>query len=382
MLVRLEVANQKANINKVVLKADTVIGRSTDCNLRIASNEVSRRHCRVIVTDDGVSVQDLGSSNGTFVNGQKIEQGKQAPLAPDSELSLGAVKFVVRYDLPTGTGDPGSTVEIPFDPAMLAAAEEEDSTQPIPENPVVETVPEESALRVKSEFPDGQQVEESESADTVQVEPKPEVVSPKRKKRVANPDETISDFAVNTEPIPEFTHPEPASGNNDTINLANFQEPEPETLIDEIQVDDVGEQTNEFEQIGDDRANEVEEPISEETTPKPSKLKSLFGLFKRKRPVEEPTAEADMAEVDEPEPSEEHFETINMSATEETVNEAISEETVGFDDSAEPTDDEPVEAESVDEDDVSNFLSGMDEAPEDEAASDDDALGDFLNHLS
>ena len=73
MIVRLLVSNDKANVKKVVLRSDTVIGRSSDCNLRIASKEVSRKHCSILLSDRVVRVRDLGSANGTFLNGSQIE---------------------------------------------------------------------------------------------------------------------------------------------------------------------------------------------------------------------------------------------------------------------------------------------------------------------
>lgn len=50
-----------------------VIGRSRDgCDLVIDDQGVSRRHAEIVVTDSGVFIRDLGSSNGTLVNGQKV----------------------------------------------------------------------------------------------------------------------------------------------------------------------------------------------------------------------------------------------------------------------------------------------------------------------
>ena len=49
-----------------------VIGRAADCDLRIDSPIVSRRHCELIVEDDKVRVHDLESSNGTYVNKQPV----------------------------------------------------------------------------------------------------------------------------------------------------------------------------------------------------------------------------------------------------------------------------------------------------------------------
>jgi ABC-type multidrug transport system ATPase subunit/pSer/pThr/pTyr-binding forkhead associated (FHA) protein len=54
-----------------------VIGRSPDCDLVMTEAEVSSRHCRLSLTSDGYLLEDLGSSNGTFVNGTRIS----APVA-------------------------------------------------------------------------------------------------------------------------------------------------------------------------------------------------------------------------------------------------------------------------------------------------------------
>jgi pSer/pThr/pTyr-binding forkhead associated (FHA) protein len=119
MNVRLEVSHNNANVKRVVLRSDTLIGRGPECNLRIASTDVSRRHCQIIVTDDAVLVRDLGSSNGTFIDGVQIDAGTDVAVAPGSQLSVGGVKFVMHFDPPALTaGDPDadagdSTVNLP-----------------------------------------------------------------------------------------------------------------------------------------------------------------------------------------------------------------------------------------------------------------------------
>src|SRR5262245_42516815 len=56
-----------------------VLGRSRMCNLRLPGDAtVSRQHCLVEMDADGAWVQDLGSLNGTFVNGEKIGQREAA----------------------------------------------------------------------------------------------------------------------------------------------------------------------------------------------------------------------------------------------------------------------------------------------------------------
>ncbi|MCA3006495.1 MAG: FHA domain-containing protein [Phycisphaerales bacterium] len=73
----------------------TVIGRDEHARLRIPLPSVSRRHCELKHDGDEVTVTDLGSANGTFVNGQKA---KTAELSPGDLLAVGPVVFVVRID--------------------------------------------------------------------------------------------------------------------------------------------------------------------------------------------------------------------------------------------------------------------------------------------
>ncbi|HEY2250969.1 MAG TPA: PAS domain S-box protein, partial [Planctomycetaceae bacterium] len=57
----------------VELRDDTiVIGRHPACEIRMSEETVSRRHARIIVADGGYFVEDLGSRNGTYVNGQRV----------------------------------------------------------------------------------------------------------------------------------------------------------------------------------------------------------------------------------------------------------------------------------------------------------------------
>lgn len=77
----------------------TLIGRHTDCGIRIPDASVSRQHCELALAEGRVSVRDLGSSNGTFVNRRRINQTE---LAANDLLNVGRFVFVVRVD-----GKPG-----------------------------------------------------------------------------------------------------------------------------------------------------------------------------------------------------------------------------------------------------------------------------------
>ena len=57
----------------------TVIGRAPECDLRIDERGMSRQHARVIPVADGLEIQDMGSANGCFINGKRVQQGHAAP---------------------------------------------------------------------------------------------------------------------------------------------------------------------------------------------------------------------------------------------------------------------------------------------------------------
>ncbi|MFI5378891.1 MAG: FHA domain-containing protein [Tepidisphaerales bacterium] len=73
----------------------TVVGRREDCDLRIPLAEVSRKHCRIINENDTLRIEDLGSSNGTFVNG---ERAQEAALNAGDTIAVGPVTFVVQVN--------------------------------------------------------------------------------------------------------------------------------------------------------------------------------------------------------------------------------------------------------------------------------------------
>jgi pSer/pThr/pTyr-binding forkhead associated (FHA) protein len=73
----------------------TVIGRREDCDLRIPLGEISRKHCRLVRDGDALRLEDLGSSNGTFHNGERIQE---VTLNPGDSIQIGPVVFVVQID--------------------------------------------------------------------------------------------------------------------------------------------------------------------------------------------------------------------------------------------------------------------------------------------
>jgi pSer/pThr/pTyr-binding forkhead associated (FHA) protein len=91
----------------VELKVDTpfVMGRSEDTDLPIPSNRVSRRHAEIFWKSGRPFVKDLGSQNGTLVNGKRVMQEHQ--LEDNDELTVGP--FLCTYRCMTGVGSVGKS---------------------------------------------------------------------------------------------------------------------------------------------------------------------------------------------------------------------------------------------------------------------------------
>ncbi|CAL9492064.1 hypothetical protein SUDANB121_03273 [Nocardiopsis dassonvillei] len=73
----------------------TLLGRGTDCDLRLVDNGVSRHHVEIRLDGDEAILVDKGSTNGTFVNGQQV---RQARLVDGTRISLGRTTMTFRRD--------------------------------------------------------------------------------------------------------------------------------------------------------------------------------------------------------------------------------------------------------------------------------------------
>lgn len=78
-------------------RAMMVIGRHPQCDARLDSLRISRRHCCMAQDNDDVVVRDLGSTNGIRINGQRVESGR---LRKGDELSIAHIRFRFENNAP------------------------------------------------------------------------------------------------------------------------------------------------------------------------------------------------------------------------------------------------------------------------------------------
>jgi len=84
-------------------EGENLVGRDTDCAVHIRSSTVSRHHARITVRGPEVVVEDLGSKNGTFVGGVKID--RPTPLKDGDALQLGSIRATLRAFGPESSTD-------------------------------------------------------------------------------------------------------------------------------------------------------------------------------------------------------------------------------------------------------------------------------------
>ncbi len=89
-----------------------VIGRGEECAIQILTAGISRAHLSVLLKEDTIWIEDLGSSNGTCLNGKKIKQKTPIPYSPGDFVQLGLVE-VLTFEIKNGTKKNEISIELP-----------------------------------------------------------------------------------------------------------------------------------------------------------------------------------------------------------------------------------------------------------------------------
>lgn len=84
----------RAGLTFVLSEGNTTVGRHPESDIFLNDVTVSRQHCRFILSGDHISVEDSGSTNGTYVNDSRVDAAK---LQPGDEVLVGRFHFVVVH---------------------------------------------------------------------------------------------------------------------------------------------------------------------------------------------------------------------------------------------------------------------------------------------
>lgn len=380
MQARLKVLHDKANVKQVKLLPVTLIGRSTECNLKIASSQVSRNHCRITVGQDTVFVEDLGSANGTLVDGQPIPPHQAVAIAPGARLIVGPAEFLIDYvattsativlprtgvppqpELPStemifpvvSTASPETVQQPPIPAAVAAAPVEVPAAVPValasaavaPMVPALALVPDSTSVagtvttsegvqEAYAQFPPTQ----NDSELTIQ-----EMASP-----IASPAEETFEFPQPRASDTVVLEPETVFGFTETASTTTAADPPTEFLF--------GVATSDFAPAGESAP-----------APEPPKkgLKSLFSLFGRK---DKSGSSKHQATVQDANPTTAGVFLPTVDATPENSVSGDDAFVVGISDEQAdadvpatiPADPELADVESTEEDDgFQNFLSNL-----------------------
>jgi pSer/pThr/pTyr-binding forkhead associated (FHA) protein len=121
-----------------ITKDLVLVGRKEDCDVNLDHKSISKLHCVIVKTDGLLLVRDLGSTNGTRVNGQRI---RRAALLPNDQLHIASLKFRIAFgagEAPVSASEHTQRIEADELADLLQKAKPEDeSDAEIPVLPVV-----------------------------------------------------------------------------------------------------------------------------------------------------------------------------------------------------------------------------------------------------
>jgi pSer/pThr/pTyr-binding forkhead associated (FHA) protein len=110
-----------------LVKDVTLIGRNEDCDVRFEPKSVSKIHCVLVKTDGLVLVRDLGSTNGTRVNGKRVRRGA---LLPNDHVAIATFRYVLKFGEALKEEDSLRADDTP--PTRADVIAEEESSEDVP----------------------------------------------------------------------------------------------------------------------------------------------------------------------------------------------------------------------------------------------------------
>lgn len=103
-----------------------VVGRAEDAAIRLPADYVSRRHCEFVERDGVVLLRDLGSTNGTSLDGETVSANTEVPVRSGGLIQIGGYRIRVEY------GTSGTTA-VAAAANVAADVSDEEETVPLPD---------------------------------------------------------------------------------------------------------------------------------------------------------------------------------------------------------------------------------------------------------
>lgn len=318
MEAKLLIVGGKANKHDVKLKLPTVIGRSREADLTVAHPMISRRHCELFESDGLIKVKDLGSLNGTYVHGKRIEG--EIVLRPNEEFSIGPLTFRIEYEtlaiqpevppfvdhetpeyIPSFVEKPAEPVAAPEEPkpAEAPAPEGVSSEAPFAEKVETEQTPpweELTSLEDELDFDLAEDIATEKESEPQELSPETEEVEEEVSWDEGVQEESIPSELSEAEALPESETPLASETPIDSETLPGYETPlESETPRE-------SESPQETEAPPQLAVQEEKEPPSlEQVSPGPTSASEPTEKEPtEKEPTEKEPTEAEPTEEDKP----------------------------------------------------------------------------------
>lgn len=182
-----------------------LIGREQDCHLRPGSESVSRHHCAINIDDFGVRIRDLGSSNGTLVNGTRIIGAQE--IRTGDKIKIGSLEFelsVSSEGVPVEVSQSKSGTEFSLNDFELDAAN--DTAVMSGDTAVIDTRKSEEPIEAT---PEAEALESPQEEPVPQAEPQPVAAEEQPQPAAQQPalDPAMSPMDPQAVPQPEMPQP-------------------------------------------------------------------------------------------------------------------------------------------------------------------------------
>jgi len=137
-MFHLQITDADGNQRVIPLPATTSIGRQVGNDLLLDDERVSRRHAKIECSDEVCHITDLGSSNGTTVNEERLHANVPVQLIPGAVVRIGSFELMLKA---VPAPEPAVVPAVGLPPAGAAPAVEPEAPPPAPPRPSVPTPP-------------------------------------------------------------------------------------------------------------------------------------------------------------------------------------------------------------------------------------------------